>query len=85
MGWIKLEKHYPINNEITFVKTSLQPTLSGVDEKPQQKAPIIRDYRGFLFYSMLTAPGVLVGCKVADFFVVRMCTVSYPAGWVLHF
>ena len=37
-------------------------TLSGVDEKPQNEAPIITTYRGFLFYSMLTE--TRLGCRV---------------------
>jgi hypothetical protein len=40
-------------------------TLRGVDEKPQQKAPIHRKYRGFLFYSMLTEAGATIGYKAA--------------------
>ena len=43
-------------------------TLSGVDEKPQNEAPVQSLYRGFLFYSLLTAPGALLGYKVAPFF-----------------
>ena len=48
-------------------------TLSGVDEKPQNEAPVRTTYRGFLFYSLLTEPGATIGCKVAAF------TMSLPA------
>ena len=55
--------------QLCFVARTKQPlTLSGVDEKPQNKAEIISDYRGFMFYYMLAAPGVFVGCKVAIYF-----------------
>ncbi|MEO6329555.1 MAG: hypothetical protein ABIO55_11505, partial [Ginsengibacter sp.] len=46
-------------------KNTYHTTSSGVDEKPQQKAPILKLYRGFLFYSLLTEAGATVGCKVA--------------------
>ena len=51
-------------------------TLSGVDEKPDKRSPDIYDHRGFLFYSMLTAPGAVLGYKVALLNGAFLCTIS---------
>jgi hypothetical protein len=42
-------------------KKGMLITLSGVDEKPHKKAPVLRLYRGFLFYSLLTEAGKTLG------------------------
>ena len=57
-------------------KTWLLPTLRGVDEKPHKKAPIVKLYRGFLFYSLLTEAGAAIGYKVAMGFERNSYTMS---------
>jgi hypothetical protein len=51
-------------------------TLRGVDEKPHKKAPIVKLYRGFLFYSLLTEAGAAIGYKVAMGFERNSYTMS---------
>jgi hypothetical protein len=64
-------------NRIIVSKKNNEPlTLSGVDEKPQNEAPIVTLYRGFLFYSVLTEAGAAIGCKVGDLICTCLCTIS---------
>ncbi len=59
-------------------KAKRHTTLSGVDEKPHKKAPVLRLYRGFLFYSLLTEAGKTLGCKVALRFEAVRLAISKP-------
>jgi len=42
-------------------------------------------YRGFLFYSLLTVPGVAVGCKVALVLEPACLAFTTPALWRCYF
>ena len=65
------QREYELTRNISLLQLNptalleLRTTLRGVDEKPQNEAPIRTTYRGFLFYSMLTEAGATLGCKVA--------------------